>query len=166
MTGETIANRYKIQKELFQDSVSITYRAEDIQENQPVLLKIFKEKAEHKPLELILRFRREVEQVFKIDHPNILKIYTRGEYEGKDYVVSEYFEAQSLKSYLKGSLDIDEAVNIILQLASGLDLAHQKGIIHRSINPSSILVSRAEGKISKLTDFGIGLLIDLSLIHI
>ena len=132
MLGKTISSRYKVIEEASQDSLTILYKSQDTTENKPVLITALKEKTKQRPLETLLRFKREQEQLSRLSHSNILKVYSQGEFEGQDYVVAEYFDFTSLSKflnqpqYINQPLNIDTAVNIILQIASALDLAHQR----------------------------------------
>jgi PAS domain S-box-containing protein len=164
MQGKEIANRYKLVKQKFQDKLCTVYDAVDRIESRPVTLKLFSEEVKRRSLERRLRFRREVERVSEASHPNLLKIFESGEHEGCDYLVTEYVNgAHPLSDRLKHTPEADEAVKIMLQACSGLGAAHKKGIIHQSLNPSSILVfQNGDRQEVKLTDFGVVLLLDLA----
>ncbi|MDD5654677.1 MAG: AAA family ATPase, partial [Candidatus Omnitrophica bacterium] len=167
MLGKTVANRYKITEEISQDSLTFLCKAQDTTENKPVFITLLKEKARQRPLETLLRFKREQEQISKLNHPNLLKIYSHGEFEGQDYVVSEYCESEPLSKLLLlpqnigQPLPIDSAVDIILQLSSALDVAHQSTILHQALQPQSILITQ-DLRMVKLASFGYNLLTDIS----
>ncbi|MFA5116737.1 MAG: AAA family ATPase, partial [Candidatus Omnitrophota bacterium] len=167
MLGKTVANRYKITEEISQDFLTFLCKAQDTTENKPVFITLLKEKAKQRPLETLLRFKREQEQISKLNHPNLLKIYSQGEFEGQDYVVSEYFESGPLSKLLSlpqnigQPLPIDSAVDIILQLSSALDVAHQSSILHQALQPQSILITQ-DLRMVKLASFGYNLLTDIS----
>ena len=161
MLGHTVANRYKITEEAGQDSLTIHYKALDSSENKPVFITILKEKAKQRPLETLLRFKRQIEQVSKLNHPSLLKIYSQGEFEGQDYIVKEFFDSKPLATYLGQPLQIDTAVEIILQISSALDLAHQNNILHQALQPQQILISQ-DLRTARLTNFGCNLLTDIS----
>jgi len=164
MQGTLLDNRYKILEQRSQDKLFTLYEALDQTEDRPVTVKILNQEAEQSSLEKLLRFRRDVQNVSKAIHPNLLKIFASGEFEGRDYVVTEHVNgAQPLSEYARQLADIDKAMNVILQVSSGLAAAHEHGIIHRAINPWSVLVfQNGDGVTAKLKDFGMGLLLDLA----
>ncbi|MFA5116993.1 MAG: hypothetical protein WC486_06920, partial [Candidatus Omnitrophota bacterium] len=100
MLGKIIANHYKITEEISQDSLTFLCKAQDTTENKPAFITLLKEKAKQRPLETLLRFKREQEQISKLNHPNLLKIYSQGEFEGQDYVAKEYFDSLLLSQFL------------------------------------------------------------------
>ncbi|MFA5116665.1 MAG: AAA family ATPase, partial [Candidatus Omnitrophota bacterium] len=167
MLGKIIANRYKILEELNQDPLAALYKAQDQVENKLVFVAFLKEKAKARPMETLLRFKREQEQLSKLTYPSLLKIYSQGEFEGQDYIVNEYFDAILLSKFLLQPqnigqpLALDLAVELILQVASALDHTHQNGLLHQFINSASILISPGL-KTCKLTNFGYNLLTDIS----
>lgn len=90
-----------------------------------------------------------------LSHPNIVNVYDVGEDNGLHYIVMELVEGITLKKFIekKGKLDVKEAVGIGIQIAQGMEAAHNNHIIHRDIKPQNIIISK-EGKV-KVTDFGI-----------
>ncbi|MCI0522976.1 MAG: AAA family ATPase, partial [Bacteroidales bacterium] len=164
MQGKVIANRYRITDEKFRDRLYTIHDAFDQSESKPVTVRIFSDEVRHRSLERRLRFRREVENVSHTTHPNLLRIFATGEFEGRDYLVTEHVNgAQPLSERFRQITEIDNAVTIMLDACSGLSAAHEKGIIHQSLNPSSILIfQNGHGPETKLADFGMGLLLDLA----
>ena len=77
MLGKIVANRYKITEEFASDSLTLIYKSLDQTENKPVFITILKEKTKQRPLETLLRFKREQEQLIKLKHPNLLKVYSQ-----------------------------------------------------------------------------------------
>ncbi|MDD4907993.1 MAG: AAA family ATPase [Candidatus Omnitrophica bacterium] len=161
MIGKTVSNRYKITEEVNQDSLTVLYKAQDQSENKPVYIQLLKDRTKERPLETLLRFKREINQLSKLDHPNLLKTLSQGEFESQDYIIYEYFDSKPLPRYLGQPLSTDIAVEIILQVSSALDLAHQNGILHQALQPQSILITQ-DLKTAKLTNFGHNMLIDIS----
>ena len=161
MIGQTIDNRYKITEEAGQDFLTRHYKAQDLTENKPVFACFLKSKAKQRPLETMLRFKREIELVSHFNHPNLVKILAQGEFEGQDYIIKEYFDAKALSTYLGQALPADMAVEILLQVSSALDVAHQHDILHQALQPQSIYTTQ-DLKIAKLTNFGCNLLTDIS----
>ncbi|WP_417391050.1 protein kinase domain-containing protein [Gimesia sp.] len=103
----------------------------------------------------ILRFQREVKAAAKLTHPNIVTAYDADEANGVHYFVMEYVEGIDLSAVVKkrGLLNVDVAVDYILQAAKGLEFAHNKGVIHRDIKPANLLLDNA-GTI-KILDMGL-----------
>ena len=105
----------------------------------------------------VRRFQREALQASSLSHPNIVEVYDVGEDNGEYYIVMEYVEGKHLKGLLKkrGKLTIPEVVDIMIQVTSGLTVAHDSYIIHRDIKPQNIMI--LDNGLVKLTDFGIAL---------
>jgi serine/threonine-protein kinase len=100
------------------------------------------------------RFEREARAMAAISHPNVVTIHQVGEAEGRPYLLMEYVEGRSLKELLKEeALNVEHALDLALQLASGLARVHERGIVHRDVKPSNILIDR-DGR-PRLLDFGL-----------
>jgi serine/threonine protein kinase len=100
------------------------------------------------------RFKQEARAVLALNHPNILTIYEIGQARSTHYIASELIEDETLRQRLtRGSLGVDEAVDITIQVSSALAAAHEAGIIHRDIKPENIML-RPDGYV-KVLDFGI-----------
>ncbi|MDF2908871.1 MAG: hypothetical protein K0R34_4192, partial [Herbinix sp.] len=101
------------------------------------------------------KFRAEAQSAAGLSHPNIVNVYDVGDDSGLHYIVMELVEGITLKRFIerKGKLDVKEAVGIGIQIAQGMEAAHDNHIIHRDIKPQNIIISR-DGKV-KVTDFGI-----------
>jgi len=167
MQPNVFANRYSILDRVSEDRLCTLYKALNQQQNQPVILKVFNESIKQKSLETLLLFKRELGNLSRYRHPNSVDIYEVGEDEGITYLVQEHMEGGfTLSSQIRYIKDIDTVVDIMLQVSAGLDSAHQQGILHRMINPGSIILFRTDHKITaKVTDFGVGLLTDLTYIR-
>jgi serine/threonine-protein kinase len=125
---------------------------------QPVAIKILLDHLVVDP-DFKNRFVREAQVVARLDHANIIRVFDFGDYEGTSYMVMEYLAGHDLSalSKAKGTLSLDETVELIRQVASALDYAHQQGLVHRDIKPSNILLAEATtGHVrAVLSDFGI-----------
>ncbi|MBE5969690.1 MAG: Stk1 family PASTA domain-containing Ser/Thr kinase [Lachnospiraceae bacterium] len=152
--GSFIADRYEILERVGSGGMSEVYKAKCHKLNRNVAIKILKEEfAEDKSF--VTKFKTEAQAVAGLVHPNIVNVYDVGEDQGYYYIVMEYIEGITLKQYIekKGQLAIKESVSIAIQVAQGIEAAHNNNIVHRDIKPQNILISR-EGKV-KVTDFGI-----------
>ena len=103
------------------------------------------------------RFKREAQSAAALNHPNIVQIYAIDEFEGQHYFAMEYVQGTSIQQMIKsqGPLDPVAAGRLILQAASGLGAAHERGIVHRDIKPANLMVD--ERGLVKIADFGLAL---------
>ena len=154
--NKMIAERYMLVTALGEGGMADVYLAVDTILNREVAIKILRGELGKDPVAL-LRFQREANAVSKLNHPNVVDVYDVGEYEGRHYIVMEYVRGRTLKQLIsqRGALQADEAVNIMIQLTSAVQHAHENNIIHRDIKPQNVLV-KDDGTV-KITDFGIAL---------
>ncbi|NIO48340.1 MAG: protein kinase [Candidatus Aminicenantes bacterium] len=151
--GATFAGKYKIIEELGRGGMGIVYKSEDTKLKRPVALKFLPQELVSDP-EAKERFVREAQAAAALDHPNICTVYEVDEAEGKAYISMAYVEGQSLKKRIEQKpLAVDEVLDIAIQVAEGLEEAHNKGIIHRDIKIANIMVDR-KGQ-AKVMDFGL-----------
>lgn len=130
------------------------YKAKDHKLNRFVAIKVLK--SEFKDDRAFLsKFRIEAQAAAGLAHTNIVNVYDVGEEGGVNFIVMELVEGITLKAYIskKGKLPVREAISIALQVAAGLEVAHNNGIIHRDVKPQNIIISM-DGK-AKVADFGI-----------
>ena len=151
--GTELAGKYKIADVVGRGGMGIVYKADDIQLKRSVALKFL-------PPELIqdeearVRFVLEAQTAAALSHPNICTIHEINEEDERSFIAMEYVEGKSLRAKLeKGPLEEQEALNIAIQLAEGLDEAHKKGIIHRDIKSANVMVTE-KGQ-AKIMDFGL-----------
>lgn len=154
--NKMIAERYMLVTALGEGGMADVYLAVDTILNREVAIKILRGELGKDPVAL-LRFQREANAVSKLNHPNVVDVYDVGEYDGRHYIVMEYVRGRTLKQLIsqRGALQADEAVNIMIQLTSAVQHAHENNIIHRDIKPQNVLV-KDDGTV-KITDFGIAL---------
>lgn len=152
--GTYIADRYEIISKVGAGGMSDVYKAKDHKLGRFVAIKILKPEFVD-DVNFVTKFRTEAQSAASLEHPNIVNIYDVGSENGLHYIIMEYVEGITLKSYIerKGQLQFKEAVSISIQVARGIEAAHNKNIIHRDIKPQNIMIS-TEGKV-KVTDFGI-----------
>lgn len=153
-TGMYISDRYEIVGKVGTGGMSDVFKAKDHILGRNVAIKVLK-KEFSEDRNFVVKFRTEAQSAAGLEHPNIVNIYDVGSEEGFHYIVMEYVEGITLKTYIekKGQLSFKEAVSIAIQVARGIEAAHNKDIIHRDIKPQNIIIS-TEGKV-KVTDFGI-----------
>lgn len=152
--GNFINNRYEIIGRVGAGGMSDVYKAKDHKLNRNVAIKVLK-KEYSKDKNFVSKFRVEAQSAASLIHPNIVNVYDVGEDNGLYYIVMELIEGITLKSYIqkKGRLSARETISIAIQIANGIECAHNNQIVHRDIKPQNIMISR-EGKV-KVTDFGI-----------
>ncbi len=152
MIGKTISH-YKILEELGRGGMGVVYLAEDMKLDRKVALKFLAPGALGGTEEKA-RFAHEAKAAAALAHPNICTIHEIDEYEGQSFIAMEYVEGESLKSMIeKGPLAIEYVMDIGMQLAAGLQEAHEKGIIHRDIKPANIMITSKDR--IKIMDFGL-----------
>lgn len=153
-TGMIISDRYEIIDKVGSGGMADVYKAKDQRLNRFVAIKVLKpEYSSDKSF--VNKFRGEAQSAAGLSHPNIVNVYDVGDDSGLHYIVMELVEGITLKRFIerKGKLEVKEAVGIAIQIAQGMEAAHDNHIIHRDIKPQNIIISR-DGKV-KVTDFGI-----------
>lgn len=151
--GHVFAGRYEIVEELGRGGMGIVYKAVDNKLKRSVALKFLPVEWTHDP-QAEERFHREAQAAAALDHPNICTVFEIDEAEGRKFISMAYIEGESLRDRIRrGPLSIDEALGLGLQIAEGLKEAHRKGIVHRDIKSSNIMVTK-DGQ-AKIMDFGL-----------
>ncbi len=152
--GMFIGDRYEIVDKVGSGGMSDVYKALDHKLNRYVAVKVLKDEFSADK-NFVSKFKVEAQSAAGLTHPNIVNVYDVGEDNGIYFIVMELVEGITLKKYIekKGKLSIKESVSIAIQVAQGIEAAHNNHIIHRDIKPQNVIISR-EGKV-KVTDFGI-----------
>ena len=154
MKGQKISDRYQIIKSIGEGGMANVYLAYDTILDRNVAVKVLRGDLATDE-KFVRRFQREALSASSLSNPNIVEVYDVGEDNGEYYIVMEYVEGKHLKNLLKkrGKLTVPEVVDIVLQITSGLSVAHDSYIIHRDIKPQNILI--LDNGLVKITDFGI-----------
>ena len=152
--GTFIGDRYEIMDKIGSGGMADVYKAKDHRLNRFVAIKILKPEFSADE-SFVSKFRGEAQSCAGLTHPNIVSVFDVGDDGDLHYIVMELVEGITLKRFIerKGRLDVKEAVGIAIQIAMGLDMAHQHHVVHRDIKPQNIIISK-EGKV-KVADFGI-----------
>ncbi|MCR4956846.1 MAG: Stk1 family PASTA domain-containing Ser/Thr kinase [Lachnospiraceae bacterium] len=152
--GMNIGDRYEIIEKIGTGGMSDVYKATDNLLSRHVAVKVLKPEFSE-DVNFLTKFRTEAQAAAGLENPNIVNIYDVGSENKMHYIVMEYIEGITLKTYIekKEKLGYKEAISIAIQTCNGIRAAHNKNIIHRDIKPQNIIIS-TEGKV-KVTDFGI-----------
>ena len=155
VTRDTIIDgRYRVMRRIGAGGMADVYCVEDTQLGRRVALKLlYRRFAEDD--EFVERFRREASAAAGLQHPNVVQVFDRGEWDGTYYIAMEYVAGRSLKEIVReeGALDPDRAIDLVLQVLKAARFAHKRGIVHRDLKPQNVLVDE-EGT-AKVADFGI-----------
>jgi serine/threonine-protein kinase len=147
-----LGDRYRLIREIGRGGMAIVWLAQDLKLSREVAVKVLLGE-----LAFALgpeRFRREIDVVSRLSHPNVLPIDDYGEFEGQMYYVMPFITGETIHKRLERErqLNVQDAVKIAFQVASALDYAHRQGIVHRDIKPENILLQDGEALVA---DFGI-----------
>lgn len=154
LEGSVIGNRYKILEKIGNGGMATVYKALDQILNRYVAVKVLREEFTTDE-EFIKRFNAEAQSAARLTHPNIVSVYDVGQEYNVYYIVMELIQGKTLKQIIDedGFLSWKWSINIAIQIASALEMAHKNNIIHRDIKPHNIMIT--EDGVAKVTDFGI-----------
>lgn len=152
--GIFLGKRYEILERVGSGGMADVYKGKDHKLNRFVAVKVLK--SDYRSDEIFIqKFLSEAQAAAGLMHPNVVNVYDVGQDRGLYYMVMELVEGITLKDYIekKGQLSANETISISIQMATGIQAAHNQHIIHRDIKPQNIIISK-DGKV-KVTDFGI-----------
>ena len=155
LEGRLLGNRYEIIEKIGNGGMATVYKAKCHVLNRYVAVKILRDEFTTDE-EFIKRFGVEAQAAASITHPNIVSVYDVGHEENLHYIVMELIQGKTLKEIIVGEggpLPWKWSVNIAMQIASALEIAHKNNIVHRDIKPHNIIIT--EDGVAKVTDFGI-----------
>src|ERR671916_2878505 len=149
-----VDGRYRIIGRIGSGGMADVYCAEDTQLGREIALRLlYRRFAED--AEFVERFRREASSAAGLNHPNVVQVFDRGQWDGTYYIAMELLEGRNLKQIVRehGPLEPGLAVDIVLQILKAARFAHRRGVVHRDLKPHNVVVDE-EGR-AKVTDFGI-----------
>ncbi len=152
--GQRLANRYDILGELGRGGMGLIYKAHDLDLGEPVAIKTLLTSNEGASSDDEERLLRELQICRRVSHPNVVRVFDLGRFEGGIFITMELLEGQMLEELIvKGeTLSLERIRFFLLEIAAGLQEAHSLGIVHRDLKPSNVMVT---GRRIKILDFGI-----------
>jgi eukaryotic-like serine/threonine-protein kinase len=150
--NSVVDGRYRIINRLGSGGMAEVWCAEDTELDRKVALKILEPRFAQ-DREFVERFRREASAAAGLQHPNVVSVFDRGEFDGTYYIAMEYVEGASLRELINRGMSVEAAVRVTRQILAAAKFAHSHGVIHRDLKPGNVLVDR-HGR-ATVTDFGI-----------
>lgn len=149
---------YQVEALLDKGGMSFLYLGIHPETKDPITIKVLYPEFVSSP-EMVQRFLQEAEIIALADHPNIVKLYGHGEWEGGLYIAMEFIQGLSLRQYLvRNPISLKQALDIVMEISMALCHLHGHGIIHRDLKPENILITESGGV--KVIDFGIAQLLN------
>jgi eukaryotic-like serine/threonine-protein kinase len=160
-----LIGKYEIQGELGKGGFGVVYRGWDPVMRRGVAIKVINTQAISEEPGILARLRAEARTTGNLRHQNIVTVYDTGEHLGQPYIVMELLEGRTLRDSIRSeqALELWEKVNVLVQVAEGLNFAHASGVVHRDVKPSNVMLK--EGAWVKVLDFGTARFRDQSLTH-
>jgi serine/threonine protein kinase/WD40 repeat protein len=142
---------YQIESKVGEGGMGTVFRAVDTRLNRFVAMKFLSNDVADSDARR--RFQREAQILSALSHPHILTVYDIGEWNGRQYLVTEFVDGGTLKTWARGDRSWREVIGLLVGVADGLAAAHAEGILHRDIKPENVLITRSG--YAKLADFGL-----------
>ena len=159
LVGSTFDGKFVIQERIARGGMGVVFKGEDRSLGRAVAIKVLLQRFNTDP-ESVARFQREARSMASLDHPNIVPVYAIGEERGLHYFVMKFLPGVTVADRLKRirlnlaePFGIEEARLLLMQVSLGLGYAHTKGLIHRDVKPSNIMISDEDH--GTIMDFGI-----------
>jgi eukaryotic-like serine/threonine-protein kinase len=150
--GTMVDGRYRVVAKIGGGGMADVWLAEDGHLQRNVALKVLHRRFAQ-DREFVMRFQREAESAAGLQHPNVVSVYDRGEFDGTYYIAMQYIEGPTLKQLIDSGITVEQGVAVIRQVLQAAGYAHRQGIVHRDLKPQNVIVD-PEGK-AVVTDFGI-----------
>jgi beta-lactam-binding protein with PASTA domain len=152
--GTLVDGRYRIERRLGSGGMADVYCAYDHQLGRQIALKVLHRRFA-RDREFVERFRREASAAAGLQHPNVVGVFDRGEYDGTYYIAMEYLPGRTLKDVIREDAPLDQlrSIDFAIQILQAASFAHRRGVVHRDIKPHNVIVG-GDGRL-KVTDFGI-----------
>src|SRR5215212_6021617 len=152
--GTVVAGRYQILGRIGSGGMADVYLAQDSQLGRQVAIKLLHRRFA-RDLEFVERFRREASAAAGLQHPNVVSVFDRGEYDGTYYIAMEYLPGKTLKQVIQEEAPLDQlrVIDYAIQILQAAAFAHRRGVVHRDFKPHNVMVGE-DGRL-KVTDFGI-----------
>jgi serine/threonine protein kinase/Tfp pilus assembly protein PilF len=157
LAAGALIGTYRIDGPLGAGGMGIVYRATDTKLNRPAAVKVLPENLADP--EARRRFQREAQMVSSLNHPHIVTVYDAGEYQDRQYLITEYVDGGTLRQWAAQPRGWQKIVELLIGVADGIAVAHEAGILHRDIKPENILL--AKNGYAKLADFGLAKLLEV-----
>jgi serine/threonine-protein kinase len=153
LTAGTTIGPYKIDREIGRGGMGVIFLAKDTRLGRTVALKALPDDVASDP-DRLQRFEREARVLASLSHPNIAAIYGLEESEGRKYLALEYIEGETLADRIgRGAVPLPEALDLCIQIAQGMEAAHDAGVVHRDLKPANVMITNADQV--KILDFGL-----------
>jgi serine/threonine-protein kinase len=152
--GTLVDGRYRVRQRIGSGGMADVYLADDSQLGREVALKMLHRRFS-RDREFVERFRREASAAAGLQHPNVVSVFDRGEFDGTYYIAMEYLPGRTLKEIIRDEAPIDQqrAIALTIQILQAAGFAHRRGVIHRDFKPHNVIVGPDDRL--KVTDFGI-----------
>lgn len=158
LVGQTLADKFLVLEELGQGGMSIVYKGRDEFMDRTVAIKMLQSQLLSDQTS-VKRFQREAVAVAALTHPHVISVYECAVYNGQPYLVMEYLVGESLTDIIKrdNHISVDRVIQIFIKVTGALEHAHAKGVLHRDLKSSNVMLVDNEGKpdFVKVVDFGI-----------